>query len=142
MKHLARTFVIASLMMLVSGSCNGVPGTQEWKVRKVATAYIEQGLKDSERMHWGGNQWRIHLNVNGKSCTYAEVKYTVSSNEGDVPKTLYLLMSENCDSLYAATDKKGGDEQDTVWQAVNEAMGQSVEEAKEAISEELKEFGI
>lgn len=133
---------MASLMMLVLGSCDGVPGTQEWKVKKAATAYIEQGLKDGEHMHWGGNPWRLHLEVNGKTCTYAEVKYTVSSNGDDAPKTLYLLLSENCDSLYAATDKKGGDEQDTVWQAVNEAMRQSVEEAKEAINEELKNIGI
>ena len=127
---------MASLMMLVLGSCDGVPGTQEWKVRKAATAYIEQGLKDGERMHWGGNQWRLHLKVNGNTCTYTKVRYTVSSNGSVVTKTLYLLLSENCDTLYAATDEKDGDVQDAVWQAVNEALGQSVKEAKEVINEE------
>ena len=141
MKHLARTLTVASLMMLEFCSCDGVPGTQEWKVRKAATAYIKQELKDGERMRWGGNRWRLHLDVNGRKCTYTEVKYSVSVNGNEAPKTLYLLLSENCDSLYAATDKRGGDVQDAVWQAVNEALKLSVEEAKHTINEELKEIG-
>ena len=140
MKHLVRTFVMASLMMLVLNSCESFPITQEGKVKKAATAYIEQGLKDGESMRWGGCGLRLHLQVNGKTCTYTEVKYTISSDGNEEPKTLCLLLSEDCDKLYAATDKNGGDTQDPVWQAVNEARKQSVEESKKEVREELKKI--
>lgn len=139
MKNLVRTFVMSSLMMLVLNSCDSFPITQEGKVKKVATAYIEQGLKDGESMHWGSCGLRIHLDVNGKRCTYTEVKYTVLSDGKDEPKTLYLLLSENCDELYAVSDKKGGDAQDPVWQAVNKTMRQSLKETQKEVDGALKD---
>lgn len=140
MKNLVRTFVMASMMMLVLNACDSFPMTQEGKVKKVATSYIKQGLNDGETMQWESCGLRLHLNVDGRNCTYTEVKYTISSDGRNEPKTLYLLLSENCDELYAATDKKGGDANDPVWQAVNEAFTQSASEAKKAIQEALKDL--
>ena len=141
MKHLVRTLVIASLMMLVMNSCIA-PVTQEGKIEKVARAYIEQGLKDGESIRWGGCGIRLHIDVDGKKCTYTEVKYILTTNGSEVPKTLYLLLSENCDELYAATDKKSGDTQDPVWKAVDEALNQSVKDAEKEINNALKEIGF
>ena len=41
MKHLMKTLIGISTMMLVFGSCSSVPGTQKWKIKKAATAYIK-----------------------------------------------------------------------------------------------------
>ena len=92
--------------MSTLSSCTGVPGTQDWKIKKAATAYIEQGLKDGERMCWGSILRRLNRKVKGKTYTYAEVKYIVVSDNRNTYKMLYLLLSENCDSLYSASDKK------------------------------------
>lgn len=51
MKHLMKTLIGTSAMMLVFGSCSSIPGAQEWKIKKTATAYIEQGLKGGERKY-------------------------------------------------------------------------------------------
>lgn len=137
MKHSVRTLMMASLMMLVLNACDSFPITQEGKVKKVATAYIEQGLKDGESMKWGGCGLRLHIHVDGRTYTYTKVKYTISSDGNEESKTLYLLLSENSDELYAATDKKGGDLQNPIWQAANRAMRQSYEDASNMMSEEL-----
>ncbi len=134
--------VMASVMMLVLSSCDSFPITQEGKVKKAATTYIEQGLKDGECMHWGSCGLRLHLDVNGKTCTYTEVKYSVSTDGKDEQKTLYLLLSEDCDELIAATDQKDGNRQDPVWQAVDAAMNQSIDEARKEINDALKELGM
>ena len=142
MKHLVKTMVMASVMMLVLNSCDCFPITQEGKVKKAATTFIEQGLKDGECMNWGGCGLRLHLDVNGKTCTYTKVNYSVLSDGKDEQKTLYLLLSEDCDELIAATDQKGGDPQNPVWQAVDEAMNQSIDEARKDINDVLKDIGI
>ena len=105
MKHFIRTLTIASAIILVLSSCTDVPGTQAWKIKKAATVYIKQELKDGEDMHWGNIQQKNHRKIKGKVCTYVEVKYTVASDKGNTYKTLYLLLSENCDSIYSASDK-------------------------------------
>ena len=56
MKHFIRTLTIASAIILVLSSCTDVPGTQAWKIKKAATVYIKQELKDGEDMHWGNIQ--------------------------------------------------------------------------------------
>ncbi|WP_434502329.1 hypothetical protein [Prevotella sp.] len=106
MKLFIKKLTMASVMLPILGSCTGLLGTQEWKIKKVATAYVEQGLKDDEHMRWGSIIRKLHREVNGKACTYAEVKYTIVSDNGNTYKTLYLLLSENCDSVYSASNKK------------------------------------
>ena len=34
MKHLMKTLIGTSAMMLVFGSCGSIPGSQEWKIKK------------------------------------------------------------------------------------------------------------
>ena len=105
MKHLMKTLIGISTMMLVFGSCSSVPGTQKWKIKKAATAYIKLGLKDGENIHWESIQQKLHQKKTNKACTYAEVRYTIVSYNGNTYKTLYLLLSENCDSLYSASEE-------------------------------------
>lgn len=50
MKKTAINLVMASLMMLTMNSCDKFPVTQEGKVKKAATAYIEENLKDAKQM--------------------------------------------------------------------------------------------
>jgi hypothetical protein len=81
-----------------------MPGTQTWRIKKAATAYIEQDLKNGERICWGKIQRKVFKIVNNKTCTYAEVKYAIASGDGNKYKTLYLLLSEDCDSLYSVSE--------------------------------------
>lgn len=105
MKHLMKTLIGTSAMMLVFGSCSSIPGAQEWKIKKTATAYIEQGLKGGETIRWGSIRRKLRWEIKDKKCIYAEVKYTVTSDSGNTYKTLYLLLSKDCDSLYYASDE-------------------------------------
>ena len=73
MKHLVKTLIGASTMVLVFGSCSNIPGTQKWKIKKAATAYIELGLKDGESIRWGSIRRKLHREVKGNTYTYAEV---------------------------------------------------------------------
>lgn len=101
MKHLMKTLIGTSTMMLVFGSCSSIPGAQEWKIK----TYIEQGLKGGETMRWGSIRRKLRWEIKDKTCIYAEVKYTVTSDSGNTYKTLYLLLSKDCDSLYYASDE-------------------------------------
>ena len=105
MKHLVKTLIGASTMVLVFGSWSTIPGTQKWKIKKAATAYIELGLKDGESIRWGSIRRKLHREVKGNTYTYAEVKYTIVSENGNTYKTLYLLLSENCDSLCSVSEE-------------------------------------
>ena len=134
MKHFVKSLILASASMLVLSSCTELPGTQEWKVKKAATTFVERDLKDGETMNWEGNGLRLHLQVKGKTCTYAEAKYTITANGIDTHRKLYLLLSENCDSLYDASDTRDGE----VWKFVDEALKNSLKEATKEIDEELK----
>lgn len=79
MKHLMKTLIGTSAMMLVFGSCSSIPGAQEWKIKKV------------------------------------------TSDSGNTYKTLYLLLSKDCDSLYYASD-----ENDTEQKLRNEVSEKSL----------------
>lgn len=105
MKHLIKTLIVESIVLPLFGSCRGVPGTQDWKIKKAASAYIEMELKDGEHLHIGKIQRKNQRKVKGKECTYVEIKYTISSNKGNVPKTLYLLLSKDLNSIHSASEK-------------------------------------
>ena len=139
MKKTAINLVMASLMMLTMNSCDKFPVTQEGKVKKAATAYIEENLKDGEQMSWGSSGLRLHVHVDGQTYTYTEVTYTLSADGKETPKTLYVLLSENCDELIAATDQKPGERQEGLWKSVDEAMGQSAEDTKQMLRDALKD---
>lgn len=47
-----------------------------------------------------------HMEIDGKMCTYAEIKYIVVSSSGKVYRTLNLLLSEKCDTVYSVLDEK------------------------------------
>lgn len=46
------------------------------------------------------------MEIDGKMCTYAEIKYIVVSSSGKVYSTLNLLLFENCDTAYSVLDEK------------------------------------
>ena len=50
MKLFINKLTMASVMLPILGSCTGILATKEWKIKKVTTAYVEQGLKDDEHM--------------------------------------------------------------------------------------------
>lgn len=41
MKSLFKTLLAASVVVLAASSCSNVPGTDQWKIRKAATAYSD-----------------------------------------------------------------------------------------------------
>lgn len=126
MKSLLKTLLAASVVVLATGSCSNVPGTDQWKIRKAATAYIERGLADGQSMRWEHIERKCYREVDGKGCKYAKVRYTLVTDEGEEQKTLYLLMSEHCDSLYAVSDKSI---------VMNPQFGMTDEEAERKVME-------
>lgn len=106
MKDFFRTLSKASVMMLLLSSCTSVPGTQDWKIKIAATAYIKQGLKVNEHLRWGSILRKEHMKLDSEMYTYAEIKYIVVSSSGQVYRTLNLLLSENCDTVYSVLDEK------------------------------------
>ena len=86
-------------------SCTLIPGSDQSKIRLAATNYVEGKLNAGEKMEWGYVERKLSRDVNGRECKYAEVKYKIKSKHGDSDyKTLYLLMSEHCDSVYNISD--------------------------------------
>lgn len=107
MNYFFRTLSKASIIMvLLLSSCVSVPGTQDWKIKKAAMAYVRQGLKEDERMRWGSILRKGHMEIDGKMCTYAEIKYIVVSSRRKEYRTLNLLLSKNCDTVYSVLDEK------------------------------------
>ncbi len=105
MKHCINLSRMLSALILILVSCADMPGTQKWRIKKAATVYIKQDLKKGEHVRWGKIQRKVLKKVNNKTCTYAEVRYSISASDGNKYKTLYLLLSENCDSLYSVSEK-------------------------------------
>lgn len=106
MKHSLKSFIIASVMMPIIVSCTYIPWTQEWKIKKAATFYIEKILNNGEKMIWRRIQCKKNEKIDGRNYTYVEVKYTIVSDKGDVDKTLYLLFSKDCNYIYSASVQK------------------------------------
>lgn len=104
MKQFIKAFRILSALIIGLVSCTDIPGTQTWRIKKAATVYIEQELKKDERMRWGKIQRKVLKMVNNKTCTYAEVKYSIASGDGNEYKTLYLLLSEDCELVYFVSE--------------------------------------
>lgn len=89
------------LVIVVITSCTIIPGSDQWKIRLAATNYVESKLTQGETMEWGYIERKLSRDVDGRECKYAEVKYKIKSNNNKPDyKTLYLLMSEHCDSVY------------------------------------------
>lgn len=103
MKQFIKVFRILSALIIGLVSCTDILGTQTWRIKKAATVYIEQELKKGERIRWGKTQRKVLKIVNNQTCTYAEVKYSIASGDGNEYKTLYLLLSEDCDSVYSVS---------------------------------------
>ena len=75
MKHLMKTLIGTSAMMLVFGSCSSIPGAQEWKIKKTATAYIEQGLKGGETMRWGSIRRKLRWEIFTCYCRKIVIRF-------------------------------------------------------------------
>ncbi len=89
------------LVIVVITSCTIIPGSDQWKIRLAATNYVESKLSQGETMEWGYIERKLSRYVDGRECKYAEVKYKIKSNNNESDyKTLYLIMSEHCDSVY------------------------------------------
>lgn len=104
MRQFIKSFRILSASILGLISCRDMPGTQTWRIKKTAMIYIEQELKNGERIRWGKIQRKVLKIVNNRMCTYAEVNYAIVSGDENKYKTLYLLLSDDCDSLYSVSE--------------------------------------
>lgn len=104
MRQRIKSFQILSALIIGLVSCTNMPGAQTWRIKKAATTYIEQDLKNGERIRWVKIQRKVLKIANRKTCISAEMKYLIVSKDGNKYKTLYLLLSENCDSLYAVSE--------------------------------------
>ncbi len=92
---------LISLATVVITSCTFMPGSDQWKIRLATTNYVESKLTQGEKMKWGYIERKLSREVDGREFKYAEVKYKIKSNNNKPDyKTLYLLMSEHCDSVY------------------------------------------
>lgn len=100
-----KTIIFISVFAGILSSCM-VPGSDQWKIKQAATYYIVQELKDGEEMEWGYIERKLSRNVNGRDCKYAEVKYSVIRQGQTMDKTLYLLFSEHCDTLYEVSNNR------------------------------------
>lgn len=131
MKSIFKTLLAMSAVALTVSSCSNVPGTDQWKIRKAATAYIERGLDDGQSIRWGHIERKCHREVDGRDCKYAKVKYTLVTNRKEEPKTLHLLMSEHCDTLYTASESSS--------LAINPQFGMTDDEVERMVMEAVKE---
>lgn len=99
------------LLLIISAivsftSCTLMPESDQWKIRSAATNYVESKLNAKEKMQWGYIERKHSCNVNGRECQSAEVKYNIILTSGrTIYKTLYLLMSEHCDSVYNISEQ-------------------------------------
>ncbi len=96
-----KTILLIGFATISITSCTLIPGSDQSKIRLAATNYVEGKLNAGETMKWGHIERKLSREVNGRDCKYAEIKYKIKSKQGESDyKTLYLLMSEHCDSVY------------------------------------------
>ncbi len=96
-----KTVLLIALVTISITSCTLMPGSDQWKIRLATTNYVESKLNAGETMQWGYIERKLSRDVKGRECKCAEVKYRIkSSNSESDYKTLYLIMSEHCDSVY------------------------------------------
>lgn len=96
-----KTVLLIALVTISITSCTLMPGSDQWKIRLAATNYVEAKLNAGETIQWGYIDRKLSREVNGRECKCAEVKYKIKSSHGESDsKTLYLIMSEHCDSVY------------------------------------------
>lgn len=93
--------LLFAFVLLFFNSCTLILGSDQQKIRVAATHYVENQLAEGEKMHWGHIERKVVRDINGRGCKCAEVKYRVESTFGGMKhKTLYLIMSEHCDTVY------------------------------------------
>ncbi len=96
-----KTIFWVALATISITSCTLIPGSDQSKIRLATTNYVEGKLNAGEKMEWGYIERKLSRYVKGRECKYAEVKYKIKSRHGKSDyKSLYLLMSEHCDSVY------------------------------------------
>lgn len=134
MKHSLKTLtIVACLSLALFASCSMIPGNDQYKIRSATKEYAKARLNESEKYQWGHMERKCGRNFDGKVCKYAEVYYDVITKSGEtLHKTLYLLMSEHCDSLYDVSEAK-----DKEWNSNNEL---SAEEIKKILKDALKDI--
>lgn len=134
MKHSLKTLTIAACLSLaLFTSCSLIPGNDQYKIRTATKEYAKTHLNEGEKYQWGHMERKCGRNFDGKDCKYAEVYYDVVTESGEtLHKTLYLLMSEHCDSLYDVSEAK-----DKEWISRNTLSG---DEVKALIKDALKDI--
>lgn len=93
------------LTLLLIASC-ALPGSDQAKIKSATKAYATLQLKKGERYEWNCLERKrgIRMEEHGY-CKEALVHYRVIGGGGEEqPRTLYLLMSEHCDSVYAVRE--------------------------------------
>lgn len=100
-----RTVLLIALVAMSITSCTLMPGSDQWKIRLATINYVEAQLKAGETMQWGYIERKLSREVNGRECKCTEVKYRIKSRHGESDyKTLYIIMSEHCDSVYTISE--------------------------------------
>ena len=100
-----KTVLLVAFATLSITSCTLIPGSDQSKIRIAATNYVEGKLKAGETMKWGYIERKLYRDINGRDCKCAEVKYKIKSKHSESNyKTLYLIMSEHCDSVYEISE--------------------------------------
>ena len=134
MKHSLKTLTIAACLSLaLFNSCSLIPGNDQYKIRTATKEYAKTHLNEGEKYQWGHMERKCGRNFDGKDCKYAEVYYDVITESGEtLNKTLFLLMSEHCDSLYDVSETR-----DKEWISKKDP---SAEEVKEIVIDALSKI--
>lgn len=128
------TILATAVLLGILSSCS-IPGSDQWKIRSASTKFVQQTLKHGEKMQWGHIERKLSCHVNGHDCKYAEVKYRITSSQKTTTQTLYLLMSEHCDSAYDISDefnhaylKEGRSDNRDIQKLIDERLNQELKE--------------
>jgi hypothetical protein len=108
MKPILKQFVQALfLIFLLFASCY-FPGSEKDNIRFMTLAYARRSMTDGQTVRFGGIEQKKPLYVEGECRLYIETYFYLTSPSGvKEKKYLYLLMSEDCDSLIDFTGVKG-----------------------------------
>ena len=108
MKPIIKQLVQAvALLFLLFASCY-FPGGEKDTIRFMTLAYAKLNKTEGQTVRFGGIERKNPLYVEGEWRLYIETYFYLTSPSGvKEKKHLYLLMSEDCDSLIDFTGVKG-----------------------------------
>lgn len=93
------------LFALALSSCSYIPGTEQCKIRKNITDYVEKNLIfNGEEMHWGRIEYSENTSYDNMKCIFTEATYYLESNNNKTEKKIYLLMSNDCNTVLLSSE--------------------------------------